>query len=154
MTRTSMQPELSVVILAAGQGRRMHSDMPKVLQPLAGRPLLAHVIDVAAELNAADVHVVHGHGGEQVQAAFAGDARLRWAHQAEQLGTGHALMQAMPNVPDDHVVLVLYGDVPLVRARSVDQLVALARAGALALLTATLPDPTGYGRIVRDAAGN
>ena len=151
MTRTR-QSELSVVILAAGQGRRMHSDLPKVLQPLAGRPLLAHVIDTAIELDAAAIHVVHGHGGEQVQAAFAGDARLRWAHQAEQLGTGHALMQAMPAIPDDHVVLVLYGDVPLVRARSVDQLVALARAGALALLTATLPDPTGYGRIVRDGA--
>jgi bifunctional UDP-N-acetylglucosamine pyrophosphorylase/glucosamine-1-phosphate N-acetyltransferase len=154
MTRTSRQSRLSVVILAAGQGRRMHSDLPKVLQPLAGRPLLAHVIDTAIELDAAAIHIVHGHGGEQVQAAFAGDARLRWAQQAEQLGTGHALMQAMPNVPDDHVVLVLYGDVPLVRARSVDQLVALARAGALALLTATLADPTGYGRIVRDAASN
>jgi bifunctional UDP-N-acetylglucosamine pyrophosphorylase/glucosamine-1-phosphate N-acetyltransferase len=153
MTRTPRQSALTVVILAAGQGRRMHSDLPKVLQPLAGRPLLAHVIDTAVELDAAGIHVVHGHGGEQVQAAFAGDARLRWAHQAEQLGTGHALVQAMPDVADDHVVLVLYGDVPLVRARSVEQLVGHARAGALALLTATLPDPVGYGRIVRDGAG-
>ena len=154
MTRTPMQTELSVVILAAGQGRRMHSDLPKVLQPLAGRPLLAHVIDTAIELDAAAIHVVHGHGGEQVQAAFAGDALLRWAHQAEQLGTGHALMQAMPGIPNEHVVLVLYGDVPLVRARSVERLASHARAGALALLTATLPDPAGYGRIVRDAASN
>src|SRR5678815_1832924 len=94
--------DLSVVILAAGQGKRMHSDLPKVLQPLAGKSLLAHVIDTATELSAARIHIVHGHGGEQVQAVFAANEALSWAHQAEQLGTGHAVMQAVPNVPDDH----------------------------------------------------
>src|SRR5262245_15445849 len=134
---------LSVVILAAGQGKRMHSDLPKVLQPLAGRALLAHVIETAKELDAADVHIVHGHGGEQVQAAFAADTSLSWAHQAEQLGTGHAVMQAMPEIADDHLVLVLYGDVPLIRAQTLQQLVAAAGDDDLGLLTATLPDPTG-----------
>ena len=147
-------PDLSVVILAAGQGKRMHSDLPKVLQPLAGRSLLAHVIDTATELSAARIHIVHGHGGEQVQAAFPANEGLSWAHQAEQLGTGHAVMQAVPNVPDDHVVLVLYGDVPLVRAETLRALVERARDDSLALLTAMPPDPTGYGRIVRDPSGN
>jgi len=146
--------DLSVVILAAGQGKRMHSDLPKVLQPLAGKALLAHVIETATELSAATIHIVHGHGGEQVQAAFAANAALSWAQQAEQLGTGHAVMQAMPNIPDDHVVLVLYGDVPLVRAASLQQLVDRARQDSLALLTAMPLDPTGYGRIVRDASGS
>jgi bifunctional UDP-N-acetylglucosamine pyrophosphorylase/glucosamine-1-phosphate N-acetyltransferase len=144
---------LSVVILAAGQGKRMHSDLPKVLQPLAGKALLAHVIETATELSAAGIHIVHGHGGEHVQAAFATNDALAWAHQREQLGTGHAVMQALPNVPDDHVLLVLYGDVPLVRAETLRQLVDAARDDSLALLTATPADPTGYGRIVRDASG-
>ena len=106
---------LSVVILAAGQGKRMASDLPKVLQPLAGRPLLAHVVATARALKPAAIHVVYGHGGERVRAAFAG-ADIHWALQAEQKGTGHALMQAMPGVPDGHSLLVLYGDVPLIRA--------------------------------------
>lgn len=143
---------LSVVILAAGQGKRMHSDLPKVLQPLAGRPLLAHVLATARELDAAALHVVHGHGGEQVRAAFAGEP-LQWALQAEQKGTGHAVAQAMPAIPDDHRVLVLYGDVPLLRAQTLHELVALAGGDALALLTVQLADPAGYGRIVRDARG-
>src|SRR3954466_11956546 len=105
--------KLAVVILAAGQGKRMKSDLPKVLQPLAGRPLLAHVVSRARQLNPASLHVVYGHGGDAVRARLT-DADLRWAHQAEQLGTGHAVMQAMPNVADDDLVLVLYGDVPLV----------------------------------------
>ena len=99
---------LTVVILAAGQGKRMGSDLPKVLQPLAGRPLLAHVVETARALGPAAIHVVYGHGGELVRAAFAG-TELGWALQAEQKGTGHALMQAMPAVPDGHAVLVLYG---------------------------------------------
>ena len=107
--------KLSIVILAAGQGKRMKSDLPKVVQPLAGRPLLRHVIDTARLLDPAAIHVVYGHGGEQVRAAMAGVAVDSWVLQAEQLGTGHALMQAMPQVPDDHLVLVLYGDVPLIR---------------------------------------
>ena len=98
--------KMSVLILAAGQGKRMKSDLPKVLQPLAGKPLLRHVVDTARSLNADTIHVVYGHGGEQVRAAFANDA-LHWALQAEQKGTGHAVMQAMPQVPDDHLVLVL-----------------------------------------------
>ena len=143
---------LTVVILAAGQGKRMGSDLPKVLQPLAGRPLLAHVIETARALGPAAIHVVYGHGGERVRAAFAG-TELGWALQAEQNGTGHALMQAMPAVPDGHAVLVLYGDVPLIRTKTLEGLVARAGTARLALLSARLADPAGYGRIVRDGAG-
>ena len=144
---------LSVVILAAGQGKRMKSDLPKVLQPLAGRPLLGHVLDTAAGLEAAATHVVYGHGGEQVLKAFEG-RDVRWALQAEQHGTGHAVMQAVPQIPDDHLVLVLYGDVPLVQLDTLARLVAAAGPDAVSLLSVMLPDPTGYGRIVRDGAGN
>jgi bifunctional UDP-N-acetylglucosamine pyrophosphorylase/glucosamine-1-phosphate N-acetyltransferase len=143
---------LSVVILAAGQGKRMASDLPKVLQPLAGRPLLAHVVATARVLEPDAIHVVYGHGGERVRAAFEGED-LRWALQAEQKGTGHALMQAMPGVPDGDTLLVLYGDVPLIRARTLEGLVARAGAAGLALLSARLPDPAGYGRVIRDGAG-
>jgi bifunctional UDP-N-acetylglucosamine pyrophosphorylase/glucosamine-1-phosphate N-acetyltransferase len=143
---------LSIVILAAGQGKRMKSALPKVLQPLAGRPLLRHVVETARALSPASIHVVYGHGGEQVRAAFP-DPDLRWALQAEQLGTGHAVLQAMPEVPDGHLVLVLYGDVPLIRAQTLSALVALAGPRALALLTVELADPAGYGRVVRDARG-
>jgi bifunctional UDP-N-acetylglucosamine pyrophosphorylase/glucosamine-1-phosphate N-acetyltransferase len=144
---------ISVVILAAGQGKRMKSDLPKVLQPLAGRPLLQHVIDSARALDAADIHVVYGHDGERVREAF-GATDLQWTLQAEQLGTGHALQQAMPGVPDDHLVLVLYGDVPLVQVETLRRLVEAAADGeALALLSVRMQDPTGYGRIVRDRAG-
>ena len=145
---------LSVVILAAGQGKRMKSDLPKVLQPLAGRPLLKHVIDTARELQANDIHVVYGHGGERVRESLAGES-VSWALQAEQHGTGHAVQQAMPGVPDDHLVLVLYGDVPLVQAATLQRLVEAAAGGdALAILSVRMQDPTGYGRIVRDRAGN
>jgi len=145
---------LSVVILAAGQGKRMKSDLPKVLQPLAGRPLLQHVIDTARELAADDVHVVYGHGGERVREMLARE-RVSWARQAEQHGTGHAVQQAMPGVPDDHLVLVLYGDVPLVQAATLRRLIDAAAAGeALAILSVRMQDPSGYGRIVRDRAGN
>jgi len=144
---------LSVVILAAGQGKRMKSDLPKVLQPLAGRPLLGHVLDTAGGLAAAATYVVYGHGGEQVPTAFEG-RDVRWVLQAEQHGTGHAVMQAMPTIPDDHLVLVLYGDVPLVQLDTLARLVAAAGEDAVSLLSVMLPDPTGYGRIVRDGAGN
>jgi bifunctional UDP-N-acetylglucosamine pyrophosphorylase / glucosamine-1-phosphate N-acetyltransferase len=143
---------LSVVILAAGQGKRMNSSLPKVLQPLAGKPLLRHVVDTARELAPAALHVVHGHGGEQVRAAFAAEP-LQWALQAEQKGTGHAVMQAMPAIPDDHLVLVLYGDVPLLSADTLRALLQLASDGQLALLTVMLADPAGYGRVLRDAKG-
>jgi bifunctional UDP-N-acetylglucosamine pyrophosphorylase/glucosamine-1-phosphate N-acetyltransferase len=144
---------LSLVILAAGQGKRMHSDLPKVLQPLAGRPLLGHVLTAARQLAPAAIHIVYGHGGDQVQAAFP-DADLSWALQAEQLGTGHAVAQAMPNIPDDHQVLILYGDVPLIAATTLRNLVEQAADGGLALLSVLLEDATGYGRVLRDNAGN
>jgi bifunctional UDP-N-acetylglucosamine pyrophosphorylase/glucosamine-1-phosphate N-acetyltransferase len=144
---------VSVVILAAGQGKRMRSALPKVLQPLAGRPLLEHVIRTARALKPAAIHVVYGHGGEQVRAAFAEEGGLTWALQAEQLGTGHAVMQAMPAIPDDHRVLVLCGDVPLIRAQTLQDLVGDGTAGKLALLTARLDDATGYGRVLRNARG-
>ena len=144
---------LSIVILAAGQGKRMRSDLPKVLQPLAGRPLLQHVVDCARALGADAIHVVYGHGGERVRESFA-EQHLDWVLQAEQHGTGHAVMQAMPAIPDDHLVLVLYGDVPLVRAATLRDLVARAGERSLALLSVVLDDPTGYGRVLRDNAGN
>jgi bifunctional UDP-N-acetylglucosamine pyrophosphorylase / glucosamine-1-phosphate N-acetyltransferase len=144
---------LSVIILAAGEGKRMKSALPKVLQPLAGRPLLAHVIDTARSLGPAAIHVVYGHGGEKVREALAAEA-VAWTLQAQQLGTGHAVLQAIPQVPDDHVVLVLYGDVPLLGARTLTQLVAHAGPNQVALLTMTVDDPTGYGRIVRDGQGH
>ena len=143
---------LSVVILAAGQGKRMASDLPKVLQPLAGQPLLAHVVATARSLAPDAIHVVHGHGAERVRAAIAG-GDIRWALQAEQKGTGHALVQAMPGIPDGHTVLVLYGDVPLIRAETLRGLVAKAGPSSLALLSARLPDPSGYGRVIRDGGG-
>ncbi len=144
---------LSVVILAAGQGKRMLSDHPKVLQPLAGEPLLAHVVAMARQLKPQSIHIVYGHGGEKVQRHFA-EAGLEWALQAEQLGTGHALKQALPAIPVGNRVLVLYGDVPLLRAQTVQALLACAAGSGLALLTAKLADPSGYGRIVRDARGS
>jgi bifunctional UDP-N-acetylglucosamine pyrophosphorylase/glucosamine-1-phosphate N-acetyltransferase len=143
---------LSIVILAAGQGKRMQSDIPKVLQPLAGTPMLAHVLDLAASLAPASIHVVYGHGGERVRELF-DDGRLQWALQSEQLGTGDALQQAMPQIPDTHQVLVLYGDVPLLLAETLRGLLAHAGEDRLALLTAQLADASGYGRVVRDARG-
>jgi bifunctional UDP-N-acetylglucosamine pyrophosphorylase/glucosamine-1-phosphate N-acetyltransferase len=141
-----MADMLHVVILAAGEGKRMNSAKPKVLLPVAGRPMLAHVIDAARALGADAIHLVHGHRGEAVRAAFAGDADLRWVEQAQQLGTGHAVQQAMPGIPDEARVLVLYGDVPLIEADTLRRV--LAQKGALAVLGAELADPTGYGRLV------
>lgn len=142
---------LHVIILAAGEGKRMRSSRPKVLQPIAGQPMLAQVIAAARALDPAGIHIVYGHGGDQVRAAFADQADLHWAEQAQQLGTGHAVEQAMPQVPDAATVLVLYGDVPLIRSETLQRL--LAAPGRLAVLVAELDDPTGYGRIVRDAEG-
>jgi bifunctional UDP-N-acetylglucosamine pyrophosphorylase/glucosamine-1-phosphate N-acetyltransferase len=144
--------QLSVVILAAGLGKRMNSDWPKVLQPLAGRPLLQHVIDGARRLDPKNVYVVYGHGGAEVQAALRHET-VDWVLQSEQLGTGHAVMQAMPMIPDEHLVLVLYGDVPLTSAATLRRLVARAEAQDLAILTAQLRDGAGYGRIVRQGGG-
>ena len=140
---------LAVVVLAAGQGKRMHSALPKVLHRLAGRPLLAHVLDAARALKPEQILVVHGHGGEAVREAF-DDARVEWVEQARQLGTGHALAQALPRVSRGAQVLVLNGDVPLVRAETLQRLVE-ASHGGLAICTSDLTDATGYGRVVRDA---
>jgi bifunctional UDP-N-acetylglucosamine pyrophosphorylase/glucosamine-1-phosphate N-acetyltransferase len=147
-----MAAPLHVVILAAGEGKRMKSALPKVLQPVAGRPMLAHVVDTARALSPAGIHVVYGHGGDQVRAAFARQADLAWAEQARQLGTGHAVQQSLPGVPAGARVLVLYGDVPLITTDTLRRL--LATSGALAVLGAEPADPDGYGRIVRDAQGN
>ncbi len=144
--------KLAVVILAAGQGKRMKSDLPKVLQPLAGQPLLAHVVSRARRLEPSSLHVVYGHGGDAVRARIT-DSDLRWALQAEQLGTGHAVMQAMPNVSDDELVLVLYGDVPLINHDTLQRLIAATGPKAMSLLTVMLDNPQGYGRIVRNARG-
>jgi len=142
---------LGIVILAAGQGTRMKSATPKVLHRLAGRPLLAHVLDTAAALDPVRVVVVYGHGGEQVPAQFAQRDDVVWAEQTPQLGTGHALQQAQPHLDDCDRVLVLYGDVPLVESDTLRAL--LARPEPVSLLTVRLADPTGYGRIVRDGEG-
>ena len=146
-----MTQPLHVIILAAGAGKRMKSALPKVLQPIAGRPMLAHVIDTARQLQPEAIHVVYGHGGEAVRQAFADQPDLHWAEQSRQLGTGHAVLQAMPEVPDAATVLVLYGDVPLIRGETLRHL--LSQPGRLAVLVAEVADPTGYGRIVRNAEG-
>ena len=146
-----MNAPLHVIILAAGEGKRMKSTLPKVLQRVAGVPMLGHVIASARALGPAGIHVVYGHGGDQVRAAFADQPDLQWAEQAQQLGTGHAVQQAMPSVPDGARVLVLYGDVPLIRSATLQRL--LDAPGSLAVLAAELDNPTGYGRIVRDAEG-
>lgn len=139
---------LSIVILAAGQGKRMHSSLPKVLQPLAGRPMLAHVIDRARSLDPDAIHIVYGHGGEAVRTAFT-DSDLKWHEQEQQLGTGHAVAQALPSIPDGHRVLVIYGDVPLLTQRTLTALVQSGKESELTLLTAELDDPAGYGRVLR-----
>ncbi|WP_256645754.1 bifunctional UDP-N-acetylglucosamine diphosphorylase/glucosamine-1-phosphate N-acetyltransferase GlmU [Thermomonas paludicola] len=143
---------LHVIILAAGEGKRMRSTLPKVLQKIAGQPMLAHVVNAARALSPEAIHIVYGHGGGQVRAAFAGQPDLLWAEQAQQLGTGHAVQQAMPGVPDGARVLVLYGDVPLITATTLQRLLASPRR--LAVLAAEPADPAGYGRIVRDAEGH
>lgn len=143
---------LAVVILAAGLGKRMRSRLPKVLHPLAGRPLLAHVLEAAQRIGAERRVVVFGHGGDLVQAALA-EHDCHWVEQAEQRGTGHAVIQAMPAVRGADRVLVLYGDVPLISPATLERLIAVSADTDLGLLTAELDDPTGYGRILRDTTG-
>ena len=138
----------TIVILAAGQGKRMHSALPKVLQPLAGKPLLAHVIDYSSAAGADDICVVYGHGGDAVRSAFS-EAPIRWALQAEQNGTGHAVQQAMPETPDDNVVIVVYGDIPLLTPGTLRELLDGCGPGEVGLLTVDLDNPFGYGRIIR-----
>jgi len=144
--------KLGILVLAAGKGKRVRSRVPKVLHPLAGKPLLAHVLDTAQALGAARVGVVYGHGGELVPRRMA-DYDCIWVEQAEQRGTGHAVMQAMPHMQEMDRILVLYGDVPLIRPTTLQCLMETAAATDLGVLTVVLEDPTGYGRIVRDEAG-
>ncbi|NHC06470.1 bifunctional UDP-N-acetylglucosamine diphosphorylase/glucosamine-1-phosphate N-acetyltransferase GlmU [Azonexus fungiphilus] len=142
---------MNIVILAAGQGKRMHSNLPKVLHPVAGKPLAGHVIDTARQLAPEKLIVVHGHGGDVVRATLAAPD-ICWAEQAQQLGTGHALAQALPQLASSAQTLVLYGDVPLTTPATLQRLLHAGR-DALAILTVDLADPTGYGRIVRNERG-
>ncbi|MCP3852369.1 MAG: UDP-N-acetylglucosamine diphosphorylase/glucosamine-1-phosphate N-acetyltransferase [Gammaproteobacteria bacterium] len=140
--------ELQVIILAAGKGTRMYSSKPKVLHELAGKPLLQHVVDSAKAMNAATISLVYGHGGEQVQNTLHNET-LIWCEQKEQLGTGHAVQQALDIIKNEANVLILYGDVPLLGVETLDKLLESKGKQALSLLTANLENPTGYGRIVR-----
>lgn len=140
--------KFSAVILAAGKGTRMYSNMPKVLHTLAGKPMVKHVIDTCTGLGAQNIHLVYGHGGDQMQAALA-EEPVNWVLQAEQLGTGHAVDQASPQFEDDEKILVLYGDVPLISSETIESLLDAQPKGGIALLTVVLDNPTGYGRIVR-----
>ncbi len=144
--------DISVVVLAAGKGTRMRSSMPKVLHRLADKPLLEHVVDTAHALAATEIYVVYGHGGEMVRNSLS-HLDVRWVLQAQQLGTGHAVEQALSAIPEDHLVVVLYGDVPLTRLDTLKQLIDVSSSEALGLLTVKLDDPLGYGRIVRNSDG-
>lgn len=141
---------LSVVILAAGQGTRMRSSLPKVLHPIAGKPMLQHVIDTCRCLRADNIYVVYGHGGDKVREVIEG-SEITWVEQAEQLGTGHAVDQASPHLKDDDEVLILYGDVPLIHHDTLYELLKIRDPDGISLLTVNLPEPTGYGRILRDS---
>ena len=142
---------MNIVILAAGQGKRMHSNLPKVLHPIAGKALVSHVIDTARSLSPQTLCLVYGHGGDAVRTTLAAPD-LAWALQEPQLGTGHAVQQALPHLKGDGTTLVLYGDVPLIQAETLKRLLQAAQ-DALAILTVELADPSGYGRIVRNAKG-
>lgn len=139
----------TVIILAAGKGTRMRSNLPKVLQPLAGRPLLGHVIDTAKKLQADHIITIYGHGGTLVQNAFAHE-QVQWVEQAEQLGTGHAVKVTLPVLPQDGVSLILSGDVPCITEQTLQKLLDVSRETQIGLVTLTLADATGYGRIVRE----
>lgn len=139
---------LSVVILAAGKGTRMRSSLPKVLHPVAEKPMVSHVIDAARQVNAENIYVVYGFGGDVLKANVKGDD-LTFIEQAEQLGTGHAVDMSSPFIKDDEDVLVLYGDVPLTKVSTLESLIAVKPEGGMALLTVKLANPTGYGRIIR-----
>ncbi len=141
---------LHVVILAAGQGKRMHSQLPKILHPLAGRPLLQFVVDSAKKLQPEKIHIIYGFGGETIQNTFANDPSLHWVFQDQQLGTGHAVQCALPFIPQNSQVLILYGDVPLIPVATMQELIAQSNNESLAVLTANFANPYGYGRIIRD----
>ena len=144
---------LEIVILAAGKGSRMHSDLPKVLHRIGGKPLLGHVLDAAQTLKPAKIHVVVGHGKDQLIEQFK-DYPINWVVQHEQRGTGHAVQQALPSIDNSAAVLMLTADVPLISADTLAPLCAAMQAFPLALLTASFTDPTGLGRIVRDDSGD
>lgn len=144
---------IDVVVLAAGQGSRMKSDLPKVLHPIAGKSMLAHVLDCARSVEANDLHVVVGHGSDKVKAAFKGASDIQWALQSEQKGTGHAVKMALNNLAKSGVTLILYGDVPLIQSNTLQSLNDLVSPTQMSLLTVNMDDPTGYGRIVRDESG-
>ena len=139
----------SVVILAAGKGTRMYSDLPKVLHPIAGKPMVKHVIDTAKQLGAHNIHLVYGHGGDLMQQRLANEP-VNWVLQTEQLGTGHAMQQAAPFFADDENILMLYGDAPLITKATLEKLIAAKPDKGIALLTVVLDNPTGYGRILRE----
>lgn len=147
-----MTAQISVVILAAGQGTRMHSERPKVLHRLAGRPILEHVINLSESLGAEQICVVYGHGGEQVREFFA-ERAVTWVEQQPQRGTGHAVQQALPGINAGNIVLVLYGDVPLIQSETLQRLLDEACKGKLAIMTVLADDPAGYGRVIRKPNG-
>lgn len=140
--------KLSAVILAAGKGTRMYSDLPKVLHKIAGKPMVKHVIDTVKKLGVENIHLIYGHGGELMQQRLQNEP-VNWVLQAEQLGTGHAMQQAAPHFADDENILMLYGDGPLITVETLQKLIAAKPQNGISLLTVKLDDPTGYGRIVR-----
>ncbi len=141
--------KLSVVILAAGKGTRMYSELPKVLHPIAGKPMVKHVIDTAKQLEAEQIHLIYGHGADLLKQRLA-DEPVNWVFQAQQLGTGHAMQQAAPFFKDDENILMLYGDAPLINQETLRKLIAAKPEKGIALLTVNLDNPTGYGRIIRE----
>ena len=143
---------LDILVLAAGKGTRMRSDLPKVLHPVGGKALVQHVVDTARQVGSERIFIIIGHGAEKVEEKMAAPD-VRFILQAQQLGTGHAVQQALPQLRDDATVLILYGDVPLTRAETLQKLIAHVNDQQMGLLTVNLPDPTGYGRILRDASG-
>jgi len=140
---------LNVVILAAGKGTRMRSDLPKVLHPIAHKSMVQHVIDTANSIGSDSIQLVYGYGADKLKSTL-GEQKLNWMLQAEQLGTGHAVAQAIPNIDDNDTVLILYGDVPLIQASTLEALLAARPDNGVAILTVNLANPTGYGRIVRE----
>lgn len=141
--------KLSVVILAAGKGTRMYSDLPKVLHKVAGKPMVKHVIDTAKQLSADQIHLIYGHGADLLKERLANEP-VNWVFQAEQLGTGHAMQQAAPFFKDDENIVMLYGDAPLITKETLEKLIAAKPENGIALLTVKLDNPTGYGRIIRE----
>lgn len=144
--------DLSIVVLAAGQGTRMKSSKPKVLHPIGGKPMLDHVLTTARALNPAQIIIVYGYGGDAIKHAFSAPD-LTWVEQVKQRGTGDAVAKALPFIPDNHRVLILYGDVPLITLQTLQRLIKATPSNTLGVLTIQTPSPTGLGRIVRDETG-